>query len=136
MDITGLLESIERAGGYAALFGLFCIGLFVLVNKQMNQQAERSSAREAENARKHIEEMSQERANAAEHRADKLMLLASQEKLASTLQELSGVMKGAMTEQRETRREVSEMRREVAEIRREVSERVLPKHNAERKVIE
>lgn len=133
MDISGLLGALERAGGYASLFALFGIALFVLANKQMTQHQARAAAREAESTRRHEDEIAQYLANAQEHRADKLMLLASHEKLASTIQELSDVMKGAMNEQRETRREVIEMHREVAEIRREVSERVLPKHNAERK---
>lgn len=125
-DVSGLLGSIERAGGYAALFVLFGIGLFLLANKQMNQQSERSAAREAENARKHEEELAQERASAQEHRADKLLLLASQERLAATLQDLSGVIKGAMTEQRETRRDIAELRKDIAT-------HTLPKRASERK---
>lgn len=120
-DVAGLLESIERAGGYAALFVLFGVGLFFLANKQITHQAERSAAREAANNKRHEYEMEQERVNAQEHRADKVLALASQEKLATALQELSGVMKGAMSELRETRREVAESRRDIAELRRDIA---------------
>lgn len=133
MDISGILGSIERAGGYAALFALFGIGLFLLANKQMNQQSARSEEREKESARKHDEELKDAQASAQEHRSDKLLLLASQEKLATTLQELSGVMKGAMTEQRETRREVAESRKEIAELRRDLANHILPKKSSARK---
>lgn len=113
-DITGLLGSIERAGGYAALFVLFGVGLFLLASKQMSQQAARSTEREKEAERKHVEDIAQERASAQEHRADKLLLISTQRELGATLQELSGVMKGALSEQREVRREISELRRELS----------------------
>ena len=126
IDFSGLLSSIERAGGYAALFALFGIGLFVLANKQMNQQAKRSAEREAETEQRHLQEIEQERASAQEHRSDKLLLLATQEKLGIALQELSGVMKGALAEQREARRDIAELRREVVDF-------TLPKRNTARK---
>lgn len=133
IDISGLLGSIERAGGYAALLVLFGVALFVLANKQMTQQADRSAAREAESIRRNEEALAQERANAQEHRADKLMLVSVVESNAKATQELSGVMKGALSEQREARREITETRKEIAELRRDLATRSLPKRSSARK---
>lgn len=47
VDISGLLASLERAGGYAALTGLVLIICFYIAKKLIDDQAKRSTAREA-----------------------------------------------------------------------------------------
>lgn len=75
MDVTGLLESLERAGGYAALTGLILVGIFWLTRSLIAQQAQRSLEREREMQQRHQRELDRECANAAEHREDKTMLV-------------------------------------------------------------
>lgn len=75
MDVSGLLESLERAGGYAALTGLIVIIVFFLARTIIADQAKRAVEREKEMQQRHQRELDRECANAAEHREDKTMLV-------------------------------------------------------------
>lgn len=74
-DLSGLLESLERAGGYAALTGLIVIIVFFLARTIIADQAKRATEREKEMAQRHQRELGRESANAMVHREDKLILV-------------------------------------------------------------
>ena len=63
-NVTGLLESIERAGGYAALLGLVTLLIFWLAHAQMKEQARRAREREEQAKSDHDSQLVRERQNA------------------------------------------------------------------------
>lgn len=75
LELGGLLGSLERAGGYAALTGLILVGIFWLARSMVAEQARRSEARELELQQRHQRELDRECANALVHREDKVMLV-------------------------------------------------------------
>lgn len=86
MDVSGLLESLERAGGYAALTGLIVIIVFFLARTIIADQAKRAVEREKEMAQRAVErelereqrhqrELEREAFNASVHREDKQILV-------------------------------------------------------------
>lgn len=73
--IDGLVASLERAGGYAALTGLILIGLFWLTRSLISEQGKRQMMREQEMVTRYSREMEREHASATEHREDKQLLI-------------------------------------------------------------
>lgn len=71
MDVSGLLQTLERAGGYAAIVGIMLlIGLYIVRAAILQQER-----REAEMRERHKSEIEREVRNARDHREDKVMLV-------------------------------------------------------------
>lgn len=116
MEVGGLLGSIERAGGYAALMGLILLGLFWLSKRLIDEQARRASERERELQRRHERELERECANAAAHREDKMMLVEVVQESARASTALVGAVEGLNDTQQQTNERLVAIDRHLAGI--------------------